>query len=91
MPKPDEWLMGYACALANISRLHNETQLVRHVLLADGITIQRLEHAGVEPYDLLEIKHCVYGRSHKFMERDLASDKERHLQYLQRKRSKKEK
>lgn len=57
--KRDEWLCGYACALANVMRNTNEKQIVKMTLLGDGLGIEDLRRAGVEEYDLDVIVRAV--------------------------------
>jgi hypothetical protein len=52
----DEWLCGYAVALANVARLHKDHQTVRDVLKADGLTLAKLKQAGVPEYDLRALR-----------------------------------
>lgn len=59
--KRDEWLCGYATALANLRRLYDEPTKVREVLKGDGVTIEMLKDAGVEPVDLVLLRRCVEG------------------------------
>ncbi len=60
----DEWLCGYAAALANVDRQHDQPQLVYSCMVGDGISVQMLVDAGVEEYDLDPIKKAMksYGR-----------------------------
>jgi hypothetical protein len=55
-PTRDEWLCGYAAALAAVVRLHHLPSTVADVLTADGITLEDLEDAGVEDFDLRQLK-----------------------------------
>jgi len=48
----DPWYCGYASALAQIWRLHGDGQMVRHLLVAGGITIKHLEVGGVDDLDM---------------------------------------
>ena len=62
--KPDQWLAGYATALANVSRtlsgLTTDT-IVVHVLIGDGITLADLIEGGAEPYDTDQLAHALRG------------------------------
>ena len=58
MAKRDEWLAGYACALANIHRGWREAQIVEETMKMDGITLADLKGAGVEKYDLDELRRA---------------------------------
>lgn len=53
------WTRGYATALATCYRNHHEKDTVRHAMIGDGITIEELERAGVESYDLDVIKEAL--------------------------------
>jgi hypothetical protein len=59
--KNDPWLCGYAVALANVYRNSQDASLVRLTLRNDGITLEHLETAGAESYDLdtLRVVHNV--------------------------------
>ncbi len=57
--QPDPWLCGYACALANVNRRFDRPTLIESTLQSDGITLAQLEAAGVEDYDLDELRKCV--------------------------------
>ena len=54
--KRDEFLCGYALALATGWRAHRDRCMVQHTMKGDGITIEMLEAAGVEAYDLAAIR-----------------------------------
>lgn len=64
----DPWFLGYAAALADVWRLHRDGQMVRHILVAGGLTLKHLEEGGVEDFDLAAIADAVYGTDR---ERDL--------------------
>jgi hypothetical protein len=55
----DDWYVGYACALAEIWRLHHDGQMVRHILTAGGVTLKHLEESGVDEFDLAAIRAAV--------------------------------
>ena len=55
----DEWLCGYAAALAAVQRLYDETTLVKEVMRCDGLTVEHLRAAGVEEFDLKQILRAV--------------------------------
>lgn len=55
MPR-DEWLCGYACALANHHRNYHDTSSVAETMRQDGFTIADFKRAGVEKYDLDELR-----------------------------------
>lgn len=48
----DDWYAGYASALAQIWTLHHDAGMIRHLLLASGITLKHLETAEVNKFDL---------------------------------------
>ena len=50
------WLRGYAAALAAAARGWNEHGMVEMIMKGDGISLSDMEAAGVEPYDLNEIR-----------------------------------
>jgi hypothetical protein len=54
----DEWLCGYAAALANIIRYHGETTLAKMAMDSDGLTLKHFVQAGVERYDLVALKRA---------------------------------
>jgi len=58
-PQVDEWLCGYAAALAAVQRLYHESSLVKNVMICDGITVAHLRTAGVEEFDLIQIVKAV--------------------------------
>jgi hypothetical protein len=55
----DEWLCGYAAALAAVQRLYDGSTLVAEVMKCDGLTIDHLRAAGVEEFDLKQILRAV--------------------------------
>ena len=57
----DLWFLGYACALAYQHRMYHATCSIGHQLYMEGFTIARLKEAGVEKYDLDELKKCLKG------------------------------
>jgi hypothetical protein len=57
--KRDEWLCGYAAALATIIRTNREMGLARIAMVADGLTLDGFKKAGVEEYDLYSIKEAT--------------------------------
>lgn len=58
----DEWLCGYAAALADLNRCFHHEGMVASTMQSGGITIERLRKGGVEAYDLDELKRCVQPR-----------------------------
>lgn len=55
----DPWFHGYACALAQIWRLHRDGQTVRHLLAASGIRFKALEEAGCDDLDIEAIRSAL--------------------------------
>lgn len=53
------FLRGFAVALADVMRLHGEEVIVRDVLNEAGVTVDQLKRAGVEDYDLREIRTAM--------------------------------
>jgi len=56
---PDEWLRGYAAALAAVQRLHHQSSIVVSVMLADGLSLAIFRKAGVEPFDMSQLEKAV--------------------------------
>lgn len=52
----DEWMCGYAAAVAAVQRLYREHTIARQVMICDGVTPEKLEAAGVEEFDMKEIR-----------------------------------
>ena len=50
---------GFACALAQIWRLHRDGQMVRHILTASNISLKHLENAGVDEFDLSALRAAM--------------------------------
>lgn len=58
-PRRDDWLCGYAAALAAIVRRPDgDLTLVRQTMISDGVTIENLRDAGVETYDLHPLRYA---------------------------------
>jgi len=55
----DDFWKGFALALADINRLHDQPTMVKNVIEGHGITLAQLRRAGAAEYDLLEISKCV--------------------------------
>lgn len=58
---PDDWYLGFACALAQIMRLHRDGQMVRHILSATGVGLKHLEEAGVDEFDFAAVREALRG------------------------------
>lgn len=56
MIKSDDFLRGFAIALADIMRLHTPEVEVRDTIEGAGLSIADFERAGVEEYDLAELR-----------------------------------
>lgn len=54
-----DFLAGFALALADINRLHDCPTYVADTIAAAGYTIADFQQAGVEEYDLAELRKCV--------------------------------
>lgn len=50
------WLCGFAIAVANLARDHMEQQLAAFVLGDSGVALEEFERAGLDDYDLIEIR-----------------------------------
>lgn len=61
MSQRDEWLRGYACALAVIYQQHRPAQIVCEALRCVG-GIAALEQAGAEEIDLRHIRDALEER-----------------------------
>lgn len=60
---PDDWFSGFASALAQVWRLHHDGAMVRHVMVAGGITLKHFEGCGVDEYDLSAIRDALKART----------------------------
>jgi len=58
----DEWFLSFACALAQIWRLHHDGQMIRHILTSCGISLKHLENAGIDDLDLAALQAAIYPR-----------------------------
>jgi hypothetical protein len=54
----DEWLHGFACALATIVRTFDQPTLCKSIMDGYGITPKMLRAAGVESFDLKQIRRA---------------------------------
>lgn len=52
----DQWLRGYAAALAAIIRLHDQVSVAKSALSGDGITLAKLKRAGVDQFDMEQLR-----------------------------------
>lgn len=68
--KDDLWMQGFACALASLHRLHHCHGVIDDTLTATGVTIEHLKAAGVEEYDLDELKKCARKKSSRSRRRE---------------------
>lgn len=55
----DEFLIGFGMALADLNRLHDEPVAVADTISGAGLTIADFKRAGMEEYDLKELRKCV--------------------------------
>jgi len=51
-----EFLQGFAIALADMNRMHDNPVAVRDVIEGAGLTLNDFKRAGVENYDLRELR-----------------------------------
>jgi hypothetical protein len=51
-----EFLCGFAIALADLNRLHDQPGMVRDTIENAGLTLDDLKHAGIDSYDLKELQ-----------------------------------
>ena len=56
---PDEFLNGFAIALATVQRMHDDPTAVKDAIEGNGLTIADLRKAGVDPYDLNVLRYCM--------------------------------
>ena len=59
------FLHGWAAALADMNRGHDQPTIVANVMHGGGVTVRDLKRAGVESYDLDEIRKCMPRRGAK--------------------------
>lgn len=50
---------GVGLALAELNRMHDQPTMIKDVLLGFGYTVPMLKRAGVDEYDLKELRKCV--------------------------------
>lgn len=53
------FLHGWAAALADLNRIHDEPTAVANTMRGGGVSLADLKRAGVEAYDLDEIRKCM--------------------------------
>ncbi len=58
-PVRDEWTCGYAAALGALSRLYCQPSMVDGLIKADGLSLAKFKVAGVEEFDMAEIRKAV--------------------------------
>jgi hypothetical protein len=61
----DAWLHGFGLALAEVNRHYQNVTAVTEVMRDAGVTPGLLQQAGLEDYDLNEIKKCWRERGWK--------------------------
>lgn len=54
------FLKGFALALADMNRGHDQPSMVVDVMNSAGVTIKELRKAGIETYDIDEIEQCFH-------------------------------
>jgi hypothetical protein len=59
----DEWICGYAAALAVFVRMFHFSSSALSVMRGDNFTIEKFAKAGVEPFDLKELRKLRRARS----------------------------
>jgi hypothetical protein len=52
------WLRGVAAALGAVMRLHDQPSIVRRVMDGSGVTVADLTKAGVDAFDLDQIRRA---------------------------------
>lgn len=55
----DEFLNGFAIALATVQRLHDDPTAVDDAIKSNGLTIADFRKAGVDNYDLNVLRYCT--------------------------------
>lgn len=60
MSENDEFLRGFAIALADMNRMHDNPVAVRDTIEGAGLTIADFKKAGVEQYDLRELRKAFH-------------------------------
>lgn len=51
-----EFLRGFGIALADMNRMHDQPVHVRDTIEGAGFTLDHFKHAGLEEYDLAELR-----------------------------------
>lgn len=54
----EEWLQGFAAALACVDRTFDRPTMVKSVMEGYGVSVKMLRDAGVERYDLAVIREA---------------------------------
>ena len=54
-----QFLIGVAMTLAEIKRSHDQPTMVSNIMDGFGLELAAFEAAGVEEYDLAEIRQCL--------------------------------
>lgn len=54
-----EFLLGFAIALSTVNRQHDEPTIVKDAIEGNCLTIKMFKDAGVEEYDLKELRKCL--------------------------------
>lgn len=56
---PATFWQGFAMALGSVNRYFDNPTIVKSVMEGYGVTVKLLKDAGVEDYDLKEIRKCM--------------------------------
>jgi hypothetical protein len=57
----DQFWQGYALALAHLVRTYGEKSMTCDIMLGDNVGLATLKRAGVDDFDLVELKSAVAG------------------------------
>lgn len=57
------FICGYGIACAEIVRLHDEPTIAADIVLASNFSLQDFETAGLDPYDVDELKKLFEGEA----------------------------
>lgn len=57
-PAKEEFLLGFAIALSTVNRQHDQPTIVKDAIEGNGLTLKMFKDAGVEEYDLKELRKC---------------------------------
>lgn len=54
-----QWRQGFGFALAAVNRMHDRPVIVNDVMLHTDMTVAKLKAAGLDDYDLKEIRKAM--------------------------------